>query len=107
MASEKWTRDRARMECNARHWVIVQEGWYDARSRRNHDICGVFDIIALPAVGGPTKAIQFTSVKNVSARRAKILAHPEVGLMRDAGWELIVWGIREDGSIREEVLRHD
>jgi hypothetical protein len=51
---------------------------------------GLIDVLAVGPAG--TIGIQATSHTNVSSRIRKIAEHPNTPHLREAGWELHVWG---------------
>jgi hypothetical protein len=79
---------------------LTNEGWLvwnvESRVPRTNitkDLFGFLDLVALK--GGETLGIQVTSASNVSARIKKITNHPNVGIVRDAGWGIEVHGWRK------------
>ena len=71
------------------YFATVVEHW-DAFSRKKHDLFGIIDILAVG--NGHTLAIQVTSRNNMSSRRKKMQAAPELTGMCDAGWSVELWG---------------
>lgn len=67
----------------------VVERW-DAFSRRRHDLFNIIDILAIGH--GETVAIQVTSRDNMSSRRNKMRASPELREMLRAGWRVELHG---------------
>lgn len=83
---------------------LKAEGWecanverYDMRTRRRHDLFGMFDILAVSPIG--TRAVQVTSASNVSARVKKLQANPILEICKEAGWIVEVHGWRKDKDI--------
>jgi hypothetical protein len=62
------------------------------------DLWGFVDIIAIREAD--VLAVQTTSATNVAARVRKITESPLVGLVREAGFRIEVWGWRRDGRLR-------
>ena len=79
---------------------LTNEGWLVwnvenrvPRTNITKDLFGFLDLVALK--GEETLGIQVTSASNVSARIKKITHHPNVGIVRDAGWGIEVHGWRK------------
>lgn len=71
-------------------WIAeVVERW-NPHARVRNDLFGCIDVLALKE--GRTLGVQATSSSNVSARVRKIAEAEHVPAMREAGWELAVWG---------------
>lgn len=75
----------------ANGWPLVEvaEHWNPHAGIRN-DLFGFIDVIAVRR--GETLGVQCTSATNVSARVRKIAEHPNVDVVREAGWTLHVHG---------------
>ena len=70
----------------------VVEKWIPGANIRR-DLYGFIDIIGIS--GNETLAVQTTSYANISSRVKKITEHENVGIVRDAGWCIQVWGWRK------------
>lgn len=92
-------------------WAVWVASHYDARSRRNHDLGGFIDLIALHPIDG-TIGIQATSHDHHAERVRKVVNSPEAWPWLLAGnriW-VISWGDRADGteySRRTEITTTD
>ena len=75
----------------------VVERW-DAYTRRRYDLFGIIDVLAIG--NGLTLAVQVTSRGNMSSRRRKIQAAPELPHMLGAGWRIELWGYDQPGGPR-------
>ena len=66
---------------------------YQHRSRKRHDLFGMFDILYLDCLMGRIVAVQCTSASNHSARRKKLLAEPRLQqwLACNGGAEVWSW----------------
>jgi hypothetical protein len=80
---------------NEGYCAEVVERW-DSFSRRRHDLFGFIDVLAVG--NGLTLAIQVTSRSNMSSRRNKMRAAPELQAMCDAGWRVELWGFDKPAS---------
>ncbi len=69
--------------------VAVVEKW-NAHAKIRQDLFGFVDLIAIRE--GETLGVQTTSYSNVSARINKIAEHENVGMVRKAGWRIVVHG---------------
>lgn len=67
----------------------VVERWIPGANIRK-DLWGFVDVIGLK--GTETLAVQATSTPNVPSRVNKIADSPLVGVVREAGWRIVVWG---------------
>lgn len=67
----------------------VTERW-NPHAQVRHDLFGIIDVLAVRS--GDTLGVQATSVSNVPARVRKIAESEHVGVLREAGWGLEVWG---------------
>ena len=70
------------------------EHW-NAFARVRQDLFGFADVLALKK--GEIVAIQCTSWANVPSRVKKIADHDNVGVVRDAGIRILVWGWKKVG----------
>ena len=81
---------------------LIEDGYYAEKTEyhtrgRTHDLFGFGDLIGLRK--SEILLVQATSASNVSARIKKITEHPNVGVVRDAGIRILVWGWRmRDGQ---------
>lgn len=74
----------------AQGWTAeVVERW-NPHARVRNDLFGFIDVLAIK--DGETLAVQTTSASNVPARIRKIAEHPNVGVVREAGWGIHVHG---------------
>jgi hypothetical protein len=78
----------------------VVEHW-NPHARVRNDLFGFVDIVALR--DETTLGVQATSNGNVSARVRKIAESPMVGVVREAGWRIEVWGWAKNKSNRWEL----
>jgi hypothetical protein len=106
MASETFTRSLSRIECERRKWVLdAKVARYDARSRRSHDLHGIADGVAIDPTRQHLIYLQWTSTANFAARKRKI---------EQSAWgrmlvqlpcvRVLVWGWRDDGTLREAAF---
>lgn len=71
-------------------WTVeVVEKW-NPHARIRQDLYGFVDVLAVGPDG--TLAIQATSASNVAARVRKIADHANIAAVREAGWQVRVWG---------------
>lgn len=75
----------------AEGWPLVEvvEHW-NPHARIRQDLFGFIDVIAVRP--NHTLAIQATTAPNVASRITKIADHPNIGPVREAGWQIEVWG---------------
>jgi hypothetical protein len=74
-------------------WLAeVVERWVPGANVRR-DLFGGFDIIAIK--DGTTCAVQCTTDAHVAERVRKIGDLPHIGIIREADWQLEVWGWRK------------
>ncbi len=75
----------------AEGWPLVEvvEHW-DSFSRRRHDLFTIFDVIAVGPLG--TLGVQMTSRRNMASRRKKITEYEHIGAIREAGWQIRLYG---------------
>lgn len=71
-------------------WLCQVVETYNPHARVRNDLFGFIDVLALK--GNETLGVQATSASNVSARVHKIADHPNLPVVREAGWSLAVWG---------------
>ena len=71
-------------------WNPVRVDYFDHLQKRHFDFMGLFDYIALGT--DETIAVQITSVANMSTRRNKILGSPGLGMLKRAGWKVLILG---------------
>lgn len=82
--------------------------YFDARFNRSHDLLGIFDYLAFAE--GTTVGVQITSANSLSARRKKVLASPNLAIVKRAGWRVLLLGFypesREgpNGGVKVEWL---
>jgi hypothetical protein len=88
------------LECSKRGWALRHTSWYDARTKRTHDLFTGFDGLAFPSSGGMV-ALQWTSAANAATRVKKLEALPETEMLLRVPARVVVWGWREDGRLRE------
>ncbi len=69
--------------------VAVVEKW-NPHAKIRQDLFGFVDLIAIRE--NETLGVQTTSYSNVSARINKIAEHENVGMVRKAGWRIVVHG---------------
>ena len=85
-------------------WLVATVEYYNAYKRRNVDLFGIIDILALR--GPETLAIQATSKSNTSARVHKIESSSALSFVLAAGWRLEVWGWYKEGRFwRYKVIK--
>jgi hypothetical protein len=85
---------RTLRDLRADGWTAeVVERWIPGANIRS-DLFGFVDIVAVR--GAETLGVQATSDANVSARVRKIADSELVGVVREAGWRLEVWGWRKN-----------
>ena len=86
-------------------WPLVEvvEHW-NSHARIRQDLFGFIDIIAIAR--DRTLAIQCTSAGNTASRIRKIAEHPNIGFVREAGWEIRVHGWRKRNG-RWELHRNE
>lgn len=84
--------------------AAVVEKW-NPHARVRHDLFGFIDVLAIK--GDITLAVQACSRGDVSKRVAKIAEHDNVGLVRDAGWRIEVWGWGKMANGRYECRKVD
>ena len=75
-------------------------------ARIRQDLYGLFDLLAVGGAEG-TVAVQTTSSSNVATRVAKITASDHVGMVRKAGWTILVHGWRKNKAGRWECRTVD
>ena len=75
--------------------VAIVEHW-NAHVQRRQDLFGFIDLIALR--DGETLAVQTTTGPNVASRLTKIAEHPNLPVVRAAGWSIHVHGWRKVGK---------
>jgi hypothetical protein len=80
------------------YYAEVVERWIPGANIRK-DFAGFVDLICLK--DGETVGVQATSYSNVSARVKKITDHENLGVVRKAGWRLLVQGW--DGKKLREI----
>jgi hypothetical protein len=75
----------------ANDWPLVEvvERW-NPHARIRQDLFGFVDVIAVRR--DETIAVQTTSAANVASRVRKIADHPNIGVVREAGWKIVVHG---------------
>ena len=73
--------------------VAVVEHW-NQWARIRQDLFGFIDLLCL-GEDGQVVAVQTTSASNVSARVTKISEHPNLAVVRRAGWRIVVQGWRK------------
>ena len=81
--------------------AAVVERW-NSFAHIRQDLFGLVDVIGLRE--NETLAVQTTSGSNVSDRVKKIADSDKSGMIRKAGWKLVVWGWRK-GANGRYVLR--
>lgn len=82
----------------------VVEKW-NPHAKVRQDLFGFIDIVCLGS--GVTIVVQTTTVKNMSARRKKILASKYYKVVKEAGWMIVIHGWEKVGnrwSVRTERL---
>lgn len=77
--------------------AAVVEKW-NPHARLRQDLFGLIDIIGIR--DGETIAVQATSGDNVSSRIAKIAESDKAGVIRKAGWRIVVHGWRKNAAGR-------
>lgn len=92
--------------------LLRDEGWtagvverWNSHAKIRQDFLGIIDIIALR--GDTTLGVQATSASNVSARMKKLASSENIGALRDANWQIEVWGWRKTPKGRWVVRRED
>lgn len=93
-------RSKAHMEAQG-YTVAICEYW-NQWARRRVDLFGFIDLLCIRE--NETVAVQTTSGSNVSARVHKIAEHENIGVVRKAGWRVIVHGWSKNSKGRY-VLR--
>lgn len=74
-------------------WTAAKVEHWDAHAGIRRDLFGIIDVVAIGPAG--TIGVQATSDSNVAARVNKIADAPTIGALREAGWQLEVWGWRK------------
>lgn len=69
---------------------------------RSKDLFGCIDILALGH--RETLAVQVTDHTSVSKRIRKVQEAPALPLMREAGWRIQVWGVKDGAVYRVEDI---
>jgi hypothetical protein len=86
---------------------LREQGWHAEVVERNErtphktwkvDLFGFADVLAIRA--GERLLVQATDDTSVSKRVRKVADSPLVGLVREAGFRIEVWGWRRDGRLR-------
>lgn len=104
MAVTPTQRSKRHLE-TAGYTVAIVERWNPHAGIRQ-DLFGFIDLLAIKA--GETIAVQTTSSSNVAARVTKIADSPYVGVVREAGWRIVVQGWRKSKATgRWEVREVD
>lgn len=80
--------------------VEVVERW-NAFAKIRQDLFGFVDLVAVR--DSKTYGIQTTSYSNISARVNKINDSPIYPRLKEAGWDIQVWGWKKNKSNRWEV----
>jgi len=75
--------------------VELMERWCPF-SKRKHDGFGFADFIAIRR--DEVLLVQVTSKANMSSRRKKISEHPNVGIVRESGIRIELWGFYKEGN---------
>lgn len=100
---ESTLRKWSKTEATRRGWAAERVDYFDHRTKRSHDLFGIFDLIGLGR--GLTAGIQYTTSGNMAARAKKVRASLWLPALRDAGWLVLVWGWRNDGTLRQQEIR--
>lgn len=66
---------------------------FNAHARVRQDLFGFVDIVAIRP--GETLGVQTTTRGNMSARLRKIVGHPNLPAVREAGWRIEVHGWKQ------------
>lgn len=78
---------------------------YNAFSRHKNDLFGFLDWLAIKR--DEVLGVQVTTKDHMSDRRNKITNHPNVGMVREAGIRIELWGFYKKENGRWEVLIED
>jgi hypothetical protein len=81
--------------------MVATVEYYNAYTRRKHDLFGCIDLLAIG--NGETLAIQVTSKSNMSARIKKIEDSAALPEMLRSGWRILVHGWWKNKSNRYEL----
>jgi hypothetical protein len=63
-------------------------------TKRKNDLWGFIDFLAIKR--DEVLAVQVTSKGNMSSRRKKITEHPNLGIVREAGIRIELWGFYKE-----------
>jgi hypothetical protein len=74
-------------------WTVAIVEHWNPHARIRQDLWGFVDLVALKP--GRTLAVQACAGASFAARIAKITEADLVGRVREAGWEIQVWGWRK------------
>ena len=88
MAETPTTRTLKQLRFEGFTCAIVEK--WNPHAKIRQDLFGFIDILALR--GETTLAVQCTSYSNMSARIKKIADDEHVRAVRDANWQIQVWG---------------
>lgn len=86
-------------------YVPFKTEHWNAFARIRQDLFGFVDLLALKK--GEVLAVQCTSWANVSSRVKKIAEHENIGVVRDAGIRIEVWGWKKVGRGQWEMRSVD
>lgn len=75
-------------------WTAEKVERWNSHAGVMNDLWGFIDIVALR--GDTTLGVQATSYSNVSARVKKIADSPLIAVVREANWQIEVWGWRKE-----------
>jgi hypothetical protein len=71
-------------------WLAAVVEHWNPHARVRNDLFGFIDVLAIRP--GETLAVQATSAPNTASRVRKIAEHPNIAAVREAGWQIEVWG---------------
>ena len=74
----------------AEDWLCWRVEYYNAFTKRRHDLFNLFDLLALKR--DRIMGVQITSLSNMSSRRNKIAESPYIGRIRESGMEVELMG---------------
>jgi len=71
-------------------WLAAVVEHWNPHARVRNDLFGFIDVVGVRR--DETIGVQATTAPNVSSRVHKIADHPNIGAVREAGWQIEVWG---------------
>jgi len=98
---------RTRKALEEEGYLVATVEYYNAFSKRKHDLFGCFDLLAISP--GHRVFVQVTSDSNASSRRGKILSSPYFDRFVSAGFSILLSTWSKDGRFwvesREWIVR--